>query len=165
MKKYLILACSALFFATSCLMGGGSSGSSSSSYYGKLTVSDISTGEVSYSINDALVEVSIPDVIVPKFDFIFNNVKFDAAMPVQLCLEISNVPFVSTVSEDETMLNYIFKGENIVPTVGGKAYDKYKVSIIEGCVSTTVDITFVIPEKNKRVYFTTAKDGIPTPEN
>lgn len=165
MKKYLVLAISALFLATSCLTGGGSSGSSSSSYYGKLTVSDISTGEVTYSVDNALVEVCIPDVIVPKFDFIFNNVKFDSAMPVQLSLEIAGVPFVSTVSNDEKTLNYIFKGENIVPTVGGKAYEKYKVSVIEGCVSTTVDIKFDIPSKSKRVHFTTAKESTETPEN
>ncbi len=165
MKRILILACSALIFATSCLSGTGSSSSSSSLFYGKLTVTDRSTNEVSHSVDNAMVEVCIPDVVEPKFNFIFHNVKFDSAMPVQLSLEIAGVPFVSTVSEDATTLNQIFKGENIVPTVGGKSYDNFTVSVIEGCVGTTVDIMFEVPSKNKRVNFTTVKDNTETPEN
>ncbi len=158
MKKYLILACSALFFATSCLIGGGSAGSSSTTYHGTLTVSDIDSGEVSYVDNAASIDVWIPNLITPKFDFIFNKIKFDKAMPVQLNLEISGVPFTSTISEDEKTINYIFEGKNIIPTAGGTPYEKYMVSIIEGCVGNGVDVRFEVPVKNKRVYFTTAKE-------
>ena len=93
MKKILILACGALFFATSCLSGGGSAGSSSKTYEGVLTVSDVATGEVTYSNKNASVEVWIPNIIEPKFDFIFNSVKFDSAMPIALNIEIAGVPF------------------------------------------------------------------------
>ena len=158
MKKYLILACSALFFATSCLIGGGSAGSSSTTYHGTLTVSDIDSGKVSYVDNAASIDVWIPNLIEPKFDFIFNKIKFDKAMPVQLNLEISGVPFTSTISEDEKTINYIFEGKNIIPTAGGTPYEKYMVSIIEGCVGNGVDVKFEVPEKNKRVYFTTTKE-------
>ena len=157
MKKILILACGALFFATSCLSGGGSAGSSSKTYEGVLTVSDIATGEVTYSNKNASVEVWIPNIIEPKIDFIFNSVKFDSAMPIALNIEIAGVPFTSTISEDETTINYVFKGENIIPMAGGTPYEKYKVGIIEGYVGRVVEIRFDVTSKDKRVHFTTAK--------
>ena len=156
MKKLLILACGVLFFATSCLTGGGSAGSSSTTYHGTLKVMDITTEEVTYSNNAASVTVWIPNIIEPKFDFVFNDMKFDNAMPVKLNIEFAGIPFKSTVSEDETTINYLFEAENIIPTVGGAPYEKYKVDIIKGCIGRNVEIEFEMRSKEKKVYFTTA---------
>ena len=157
MKKLMfLLSAVVMLFASSCLNGSGSAGTSSATYYGKLTVTDNATGEVSYTANEASVTVWIPNIIEPKFDFVFNGVKFDTMMP-KLNIEIAGIPFTTTISEDETSLNYIFKAENIVPTVGGIEYDKYKVALIEGCVGTVVDITFTIPSKDKTVHFRSGK--------
>ena len=87
MKKILILACGVLFFATSCLPGGGSPGSSSANYSGYLTVKEIKSEAVTYSDDNAQVTVEIPNIIEPKFDVVFNNVKFDSAMPIKLNIE------------------------------------------------------------------------------
>ena len=157
MKKFLIMACGALLFATSCLTGGGSAGSSATTYHGTLKVMDINTGEVTYSDNEASVTVWIPNIIEPKFDFVFNNMKFDKAMPVKLNIELAGVPFKSTVSEDETTINYIFEAKDIIPTVGGTPYENYKVDVIEGCIGRVVDIKFEMHSKEKKVHFTTEK--------
>lgn len=157
MKKILILACGVLLFATSCLSGGGSAGTSSTTYYGELKVTDTATGELSYSDNEASVTVWIPNIVEPKFDIVFNDVKFDKAMPVKLNIELAGIPFKSTVSEDETTINYIFEAKDIIPTVGGTPYDKYKVDVIEGCIGRTVDIKFEMRSKDKIVYFTNSK--------
>jgi hypothetical protein len=156
MKKILILACGALFFATSCLSGGGSPGSSSTDYSGSLSVSEISTEAVTYTDNMAKVTVAIPNMLEPKFDIIFNNMKFDDAMPVKLDIEFDGIPFTNTVSEDETTLNYIFVAKNIVPTVGGIPYEKYKVDSIKGCIGRPVTIDFWMSTKDKKVHFTNA---------
>ena len=156
MKKILIIACSALFFATSCLLGGGSAGSSATTYNGSLNVVDITTNEVTYSNNAASVTVSIPNITEPKFNFLYTDMKFDNAMPVKLNIELAGIPFKSTVSEDETTINYIFEAKDVIPTVGGTPYDKYKVDVIEGCIGRTVDIKFEMRSKDKIVYFTTA---------
>ena len=160
MKKLMFLLCATvMLFASSCLNGGSSAGTSSATYYGKMTVTDRAPGEVSYTDNEASVTVWIPNIIEPKFDFVFNGMKFDTMMP-KLNIEIAGVPFTTTISEDETSLNYIFKAENIVPTVGGIEYDKYKVELIEGCVGTVVDITFTIPSKDKTVHFRSGKGTV-----
>ena len=156
MKKILILACGALFFATSCLPGSGSSGSSSTDYQGSTTVSEISTEVVTYTDENAKVTVAIPNMLEPKFDIIFNNMKFDDAMPVKLDIEFEGIPFVTTVSEDETTLNYIFVAKNVVPTVGGIPYEKYKVDSIKGCIGRPVTIDFWMSTKDKKVHFTNA---------
>ena len=158
MKKVLILACSAILFATSCLPGGGSPGSSSADYMGYLTVSDIETEEVTYSNDNAKVTVAIPNVLEPKFDIIFNNMKFDDAMFVKLDIEFEGIPFTTTVSEDETTLNYIFVAKDILPTVGGIPYEKYKVDSIKGCIGRPVTIEFWMSSKDKKAHFTTLKE-------
>ena len=156
MKKILILACGALFFATSCLPGGGSPGSSAADYSGSLTVSEISTEQTTYSDSNAKVTVEIPNMFEPNFDVIFNNMKFDEAMPVKLEIEFEKIPFVTTISEDETTLNYVFVAKNIVPTVGGIPYEKYKVDSIKGCIGRPITIDFWMSSKDKMVHFTTA---------
>lgn len=157
MKKYFVLACSAMLFATSCLPGGGSPGSSSADYHGYLTVKEISNEKVTYSDNDAKVTVGIPNMLEPKFDIIFNDIKFDNAMPVRLNIAFEAIPFTNTVSEDETTLNYLFVAKNIVPTVGGVPYNKYKVDSIKGSIGRPVVIDFWMSSKDKMVHFTTAK--------
>ena len=157
MKKVLILACSAILFATSCLPGGGSPGSSSTDYTGYLTVSDIETEEVTFSNDNAKVTVEIPNILEPKFDITFNNMKFDDAMPVKLNIEFEGIPFTTTVSEDETTLNYVFVAKDIVPTVGGIPYNNYKVDSIKGCLGRPVTIEFWMSSKGKKAHFTTTK--------
>ena len=157
MKKILILACGVLLFATSCFPGGGSPGSSSNAYSGYLTVKEISTDKVTYSDENAKVTVAIPNILEPKFDVVFNDMRFDSAMPVKLNIEFNGLPFKSTISEDETTLNYIFDAKDIVPTVGDVPYDKYKVDYIKGCIGRPVTIEFSISSKDKVVYFSTEK--------
>ena len=157
MKKILILACGVLLFATSCLSGEGSPGSSSADYPGRITVSEISTEAVTYTDDKAKVTVAIPNMLEPKFDIIFNNMKFDDAMPVKLDIEFEGIPFTTTVSEDETTLNYLFVARDIVPTVGGVPYENYKVDSIKGCIGRPVTIEFWMSSKDKKVHFTNAK--------
>jgi hypothetical protein len=157
MKKFLFLICGVLLFATSCLDSGNSGGSSSAVFVGKLVVSDVDTGEVSYSVDNASIEACIPNMFEAKFDFIFNKIKFDDAMPVKLNLAISGVPFSTTISEDKTTINYLFKGEDIVPTAGGLPYERFKVGVIEGCIGQVVEVRFTVPSKGKHVYFTNAE--------
>ena len=157
MKKYFVLACGALFFATSCLSGGGSPGTSSADYSGYLTVKEIESEQIAYSDENARVTVIIPNILEPRFDFVFNTMKFDDAMPVRLNIKFESIPFQTTVSEDETTLNYIFNAKNIVPTVGGIPYEKYKVDSIKGCVGRPVTIDFWMSSKDKMVHFSTVK--------
>lgn len=157
MKKILILACGVLLFATSCLPGNGSPGSSSAQYDGYLTVKEIESKNVTYSDDKAKVTVVIPNMLEPKFDIVFNNVKFDSAMPIKLDIEFEGIPFTTTVSEDETTLNYVFVARDIVPTVGGIPYENYKVDSIKGCVGRPVTIEFWMSSKDKKVHFTNAR--------
>lgn len=166
MKKLMFLfGAAAMLFATSCLNGNSSAGTSSANYIGKLTVYDTDDNEVSYTDNEASVTIWIPNIIEPKFDIVYNGIKFDKLMPVKLNVELQGIPFTTTVSEDETTLNYVFKAENIIPMVGSVAYDKYKIDYVEGCVGRTVDITFVMSSKGKTVHFTTATEETEQAEN
>ena len=156
MKKILILACGALLFATSCLDSGSSAGASSAVYPGSLVVKDTKTGETTYSNSEATVTVWIPNILEPKFDIVFNNMKFDNAMPVKLDVEFESIPFTTTISEDQTTINYVFVAKDIVPTVGGVPYEKYKVDSIKGSIGRPVTIDFWMSSKEKSVHFTNA---------
>jgi hypothetical protein len=159
MKKFMFLiGAAAMLFATSCLNGSTPAGTSSASYVGKLTVYDTDSQEISYSDDEASVTIWIPNIIEPKFDIVYNGIKFDKMMPVKLNVELQGIPFTTTVSEDETTINYVFEAENIIPMVGSVAYEKYKIDKVEGCVGRTVDITFVMSSKGKTVHFTTATE-------
>ena len=157
MKKIFVLACGVVLFATSCLSGGGSAGTSSADYSGHLTVSEIESGKTTHTDDKAVVTVLIPNIIEPKFDVIFNNIKFATMMP-KLNIEFESLPFVTTVSEDETTLNYVFNVKGVVPTIGGVPYDKYKVDSIKGCIGRPVTIEFWMSSKDQKVHFTTAKE-------
>jgi hypothetical protein len=156
MKKILILACGALLFATSCLDSGSSAGASSAVYPGSLVVKDTKTGETTYSNSESTVTVWIPNILEPKFDIVFNNMKFDNAMPVKLDVEFESIPFTTTISEDQTTINYVFVAKDIVPTVGGVPYEKYKVDSIKGSIGRPVTIDFWMSSKEKSVHFTNA---------
>ena len=156
MKKFrFLIGIVAMFCATSCLIGDGKPGSSSSTYTGELTVVDTGTSNVSYSDANASVSIWIPNITEPKFDFIFNGIKFDNAMPTRLNMEVLGIPFTTTISEDQTTINYLFKASNVIPKAGGVNYEKYTIGKIEGCVGKEVEITFTMPSKNKTVYFKT----------
>ncbi len=156
MKKILILVCGALFFATSCLSGSGPQGTSSADYVGKLVVSDIESGDVTYTDDNAKVTVWIPNLLEPKFDIVFNDVKFANAMPVKLDIEFDGIPFTTTISEDQTTLNYVFSANDIIPNVGGVPYNNYKVDVIKGSIGRPVVIEFSMSSKGSKVHFTTA---------
>ena len=157
MKKIFVLACGVVLFATSCLSGGGSAGTSSADYSGHLTVSEIESGKTTHTDDKAVVTVRIPNIIEPKFDVIFNNIKFATMMP-KLNIEFESLPFVTTVSEDEATLTYVFNVKGVVPTIGGVPYDKYKVDSIKGCIGRPVTIEFWMSSKDQKVHFTTAKE-------
>ena len=154
MKKVIFFVLTAvLFIATSCLGGENTGPSSSAEYYGELTVIDTETGEISYFDEESQVIVTIPNIYEAKFDIVFKGVKFDKMMPA-LNVSVDGVPFSNTISEDETSINYIFTAENIIPTVGGISYNKYKIDKIEGCIGKNIDINFTISSKGKSVNFT-----------
>lgn len=156
MKKILILMCGVLFFATSCLDNGGSTGSSSATFYGTIVVTDDATGEVAYSSDEASVDVVIPNIIEAKMDILFNGVKFADMMP-KVNMQLGGLPFVTTISEDGTSMNYVVDAKDVVPTIGGVPYEKYKADKVEGCVGATVDIRFTLESKGMSVHFTNAK--------
>ncbi len=79
-------------------------------------------------------------------------------MMPKLNIEFEGLPFVTTVSEDETTLNYIFNVKNVVPTIGDVPYEKYKVDSIKGCIGRPVTIEFWMSSKDQMVHFTTAKE-------
>jgi hypothetical protein len=156
MKKFrFLIGIVAMFCATSCLIGDGKPGSSSETYTGELTVVDTDTKEQSYFDSNASVSIWIPNITEPKFDFIFNGIKFDDLMPVRLNMEVLGIPFNTTISEDQTTINYVFEASNVIPKAGGVNYEKYTIGEIKGCVGKEVEITFTMPSKNKTVYFKT----------
>lgn len=160
MKKLLILVVSLLVFATSCLKDGANTPSSSSSYEGSITVTDLDTGEVTYSEDKASIVVSIPQSENKIMDIMFKGVKFDKMMPLRLNIKVADIPFNTTVSEDDTAVNFVFDAANIIPTVGDVPYKKYKIDRIWGCLGKQVDVMFEMWSKSKRVHFSTVKgDG------
>ena len=165
MKKVLILACGVLFFATSCLKGGETYGGSNTCH-GVVEVSDITTGEVTYSNDKASITVMIPNNQEPKFNIIFNNMKFtDSPLMPKLDIEVPGIPFTPTVSKDETTVNHIFDAYDIVPQVGGINYQKYKIDRIWGCIGKKIDVVFEMLSKQSRVHFTNVKAEEQEPEN
>ena len=152
-KLILLLSTAVLLFATSCLGNENTGPSSSAEYYGQLTVTDTETGEISYFDEEGQVVVTIPNIYEAKFDIVFKGVKFDNMMPA-LNVSVDGIPFSNTISEDETSINYIFTAKDIIPTVGGISYNKYKIDNIEGCIGRNIDINFTMSSKNKAVNFT-----------
>ena len=164
MKKFIFFVLTAvLFIATSCLNGENTGGSSSAEYYGQLTVTDTETGEISYFDEASQVIVTIPNSYEAKFDIVFKGVKFDKMMPA-LNVSVDGIPFTTTISEDEASINYVFTAENIIPTVGGISYKKYKIDKIEGCIGRNIDINFTMSSKDKAVNFTNRTESTTSEE-
>ena len=153
MKRFVFLmGVVALMFTTSCVKGPAVGGKTSTDYLGKLVVTDITTGEVTYTDNEAKVTLSIPNVTEPKMDIVFNGVKFAELMPIKLNLAMLGIPFKTTVSEDETTINYIFDEKNVIP----ESFDEqYLINRIWGSVGRRIEISFTMinEKRNSQVTF------------
>ena len=156
MKKLMfLLGVVALVFTTSCIKGPTSGGTSSTTYNGKIVVTDSESDDVTYTDNDASVTVTIPNIIEPKFNITFNGVKFAELMPVRLNLELTDIPFTTTVSEDEATINYIFEKENVIPT----SFDsQYLINKVWGCIGRKIEISFIMESRKSQVTFTAGQD-------
>lgn len=154
MKRFMFLmGVVALMFTTSCVKGPAVGGKTSTDYVGKLVVTDITTGEVTYTDNEAKVTLAIPNVTEPKMDIVFNGVKFAELMPIKLNLAMLGIPFKTTVSEDETTINYIFDEKNVIP----ESFDEqYLINRIWGSVGRRIEISFTMinEKRNSQVTFT-----------
>lgn len=159
MKKTLFLIGALVSLVlTSCLGGGSTSGTTSATVYGVLTVTETSTGEVSYKDEEASITVSIPDMFVAELEITYNGIKFDKMMP-KLNVTIPKIPFTESIAEDNSSLNYIFEAYNVVPRVGDTPYEKYIMERVVGCIGRTTDVIFVLASKDKTVKFTSAKES------
>ena len=145
MKKFLILACSALFFATSCLSGDNNPGESSAKYVGTITTTDLSTGEKKV-IEGAVIRVTL--------NIVFYDMKFATMMP-KIDIEVENIPFLVTQVPEEASLNFNFDVKNVVPKSGGISYESFMMSRLWGDIGRVVKITFVVPSREMEVFFTT----------
>ncbi|MBE6211993.1 MAG: hypothetical protein E7129_02500 [Rikenellaceae bacterium] len=154
MKKLMFLiGVVALMFTASCIKGPASGGSSAANYNGKIVVTDATSGEVTYTDNNASVTVAIPNIIEPKFDITFNGVKFAELMPIKLNLALKGIPFTTTVSEDETTINYIFDAKDIIP----EGFDEqYLINRVWGSIGRRIEISFTMinEKRNSHVTFT-----------
>ena len=161
MKKLMFLfGVVAILFTTSCIKGPTSGGKSEGTFVGKLVVTDVDSGEVTYTIDDAEVVVTIPNILQPKFDILFKRVKFAEAMPVELNLELKDIPFIQTVSEDGKAINYVFEAKNIIPT----GFEEYPIEKVWGSIGGVVDIQFDMERKSK-YYHVGFKAGDTTSES
>lgn len=154
MKKLMFLmGVVALLFTTSCIKGPVVGGKSSTEYVGKLVVADATTGEVTYTDNEAKLTLGIPNVMEPKMDIIFSGVKFAELMPIKLNLAMLGIPFTTTVSEDGASINYIFDKENVIPD----SFDEqYLINRLWGSVGRRIEISFTMinAKRNSKVTFT-----------
>lgn len=154
MKKLMFLmGVVALLFTTSCIKGPAVGGKSSTEYVGKLVVADATTGEVTYTDNEAKLTLGIPNVMEPKMDIIFSGVKFAELMPIKLNLAMLGIPFTTTVSEDGASINYIFDKENIIPD----SFDEqYLINRLWGSIGKKIEISFTMinAKRNSKVTFT-----------
>ncbi|MBQ5691205.1 MAG: hypothetical protein IIV24_06895 [Alistipes sp.] len=152
-KLMFLMGVVALLFTTSCIKGPTVGGKSSTEYVGKLVVADATTGEVTYTDNEAKLTLGIPNVMEPKMDIIFSGVKFAELMPIKLNLAMLGIPFTTTVSEDGASINYIFDKENIIPD----SFDEqYLINRLWGSVGSRIEISFkmINAKRNSKVTFT-----------
>lgn len=152
-KLMFLMGVVALLFTTSCIKGPTVGGKSSTEYVGKLVVADATTGEVTYTDNEAKLTLGIPNVMEPKMDIIFSGVKFAELMPIKLNLAMLGIPFTTTVSEDGASINYIFDKENIIPD----SFDEqYLINRLWGSVGSRIEISFTMinAKRNSKVTFT-----------
>lgn len=64
-----------------------------------------------------------------RMDLYMFDIKFAAAMPVTIDMLISDVTYV----KKDNM--FLFKGDSIVPTAGGKPYEKYIIRNLDGKIT------------------------------
>ena len=153
MRKMMMLICGAvLLLSTSCIKGPAASGSSEGAFVGKLVVTDMESGDVSYTDNSAEVAVVIPNITDSKLEITFKEVKFAEAMPLALNIQLKGVPFTVTVSEEENSINYIFDAKDIIPE---SFESKYLINRVWGCIGKSkVEISFTMESRNSQVTFT-----------
>jgi hypothetical protein len=73
-------------------------------------------------------------------------------MPIKLNLAMLGIPFKTTVSEDETTINYIFDEKNVIP----ESFDEqYLINRIWGSVGRRIEISFTMinEKRNSQVTF------------
>lgn len=152
MKKIIFLVSMVVvLLTTSCLKGPASGGTSASDFSGKLVVTNTESGNVTYTDNSAVVTITIPNILEPKLNLFFKEVKFAEAMPIKLNLELTGIPFTLTVSEDGLSRNYVFDATDIIPT----SFDSdNKIDRVWGSVGKTIDIRFIMAERESMVQFT-----------
>lgn len=159
MKKTLFLiGVMVSLVLTSCLGPGSTNGTTSATVYGVLTVTETSTGEVTYKDEEASITVAIPNMFVAELDVTYNGIKFDPMMP-KLNITIPKLAFTESIAEDNSSLNYIFEAYNVVPKVGETSYEKYTMERVVGCIGRSTDIIFVLASKDKSVKFTTTRES------
>lgn len=64
-----------------------------------------------------------------RMDLYMFDIKFAAAMPVTIDMLISNVTYVKKKDI------FLFKGDSIIPTAGGKPYEKYIIRNLDGKIT------------------------------
>ena len=152
-KLMFLMGVVALLFTTSCIKGPAVGGKSSTEYVGKLVVADATTGEVTYTDNEAKLTLGIPNVMEPKMDVIFSGVKFAELMPIKLNLAMLGITFPTPVSEDGASINYISDKENTIPD----SFDEqYLINRLWGSVGSRIEISFTMinAKRNSKVTFT-----------
>lgn len=153
MKKIMfLLGAVVMLCTTSCLKGPSGGGKSSNDFVGRLVVTDIESGKTTYTDDKSVVTITIPNILEPKLELLFNGVKFSEAMPVKLNLELTNIPFTVTISEDGLSQSYVFDAKDIIPT---SFDDKYIINRVWGSISRNINIMFEMTSRGSRVLFTT----------
>ncbi len=149
-KLMLMLGVVVALLATSCIKGPTGGGTSSNTFYGKLTVKN-SDNETIYSDSKATLVVTIPDILEMNLTLLFKGVKFSEMMPLAINMELKDIPFDFTVSEDGTTRNFLFDAQNIKPT----DYEEYNIDRVWGCVGKEIDVQFTLERKSEHyhVYF------------
>lgn len=151
MKRLMLLfGVVVVLLATSCIKGPTGGGTTSNTFYGKLTVKD-SGGDTIYSDSKATLIVTQPDILELNLTLLFKGVKFAEAMPYPINLELKDIPFVFTVSEDGSTRNLVFDAKNITPT----DFDDYNINRVWGYIGSVIDVQFTLERKSKHyhVYF------------
>ncbi len=90
--------------------------------YGLLTIP-----HSGFTKENVRVQMIIKDENV--MDLYMYEVKFASAMPVTIDMLVSNVPY----SQTNTQID--FYGDSIIPTAGGKPYEKYIVRELQGTIT------------------------------
>lgn len=145
MKKFMLLASAmVLMFATSCLKEEAApSNSTPARYQGKYTVTQKNTDK-KFEFPNVEIAVEIPNASEPIFDITFKNLTFAPGSMPPMDILISNIPFETTISEDENCKKYIFTAYDRIPKIGDVEYSQYQVKEIKGSIGLEVIIRFEV---------------------